>query len=154
MAFWSVEKTSTFLSVDCLVTYRVVNLKRLFLWVLFIVLLLVPIVVNFVFIADIVRFAQRAFEYYRYVTPDVLFKDIQFAEGAVLLIFGALVGGVTLYNAWALVDVRKAQFTEYIWNWKKMREERNNPTGLIVGLALIAYGIIYVLIAILFPGFQ
>ena len=128
-------------------------MKRLFLWILFIILLLVPIVVNFVFITDIVRFAQRAFEYYRFATPDVLFKDIQFTEGAVLLIFGALIGGVTLYNAWAQVDVRKAQFTEYIWNWKKIREERNYPTGLMVGLALIAFGIIYILVAVFFPGF-
>ena len=112
-----------------------------------------PIVVNFVFITDIVRFAQRAFEYYRFVTADVLFKDIQFTEGAVLLIFGALIGGVTLYNAWAQVDVRKAQFTEYIWNWKKIREERNYPTGLMVGLVFIAFGIIYILVAVFFPGF-
>jgi hypothetical protein len=87
------------------------------------------------------------------VTPDVLFKDIQFTEGAVLLIFGALIGGVTLYNAWAQVDVRKAQFTEYIWNWKKIREERNYPTGLMVGLVFIAFGIIYILVAVFFPGF-
>lgn len=65
------------------------------------------------------------------------------------LVFGALVGGVTLYNAWAPTDVRKAQFTEYIWNWKKIREERNFPTGLIVGLALIAVGIVYIFFAIL-----
>jgi hypothetical protein len=56
---------------------------------------------------------------------------------------------VTLYNAWVPTDVRKAQFTEYIWNWKKIREERNFPTGLIVGLALIAVGIVYVFSAIL-----
>jgi len=130
-----------------------VHLKRLFLWILFIILLFVPIVANFVFITDIVRFAQRAFEYYRNVTPGVLFKDIQFTEGAVFLIFGALIGGVIVYNAWAQVDVRKAQFTEYIWNWKRIREERDYPTGLMVGLALIAFGIIYILIAILFPGF-
>ncbi len=128
-------------------------MKRLLYWVLFIVLLLVPIVINFVFIVDILLFAQRAFAYYRYVTPDVLLRDILFAEGAVLLVFGALVGGVTLYNAWVPTDVRKAQFTEYIWNWKKIREERNFPTGLMVGLALIAFGIIYVLVAIFFPGF-
>ena len=128
-------------------------MKRLFLWILFIILLLLPIVVNFVFITDIGRFAQRAFEYYRFVTADVLFKDIQFTEGAVLLIFGALIGGVILYNAWAQVDVRKAQFTEYIWNWKKIREERNYPTGLMVGLVFIAFGIIYILVAVFFPGF-
>ena len=93
------------------------------------------------------------FPYWRYVTTNVLFKDILFIEGAFLIIFGALVGGVTLYNAWVPKDVRQAQFTEYIWNWKKIREERYFPTGLMVGLALIAFGIIYILVAILFQGF-
>jgi hypothetical protein len=76
-----------------------------------------------------------------------------FIEGAVFIVFGALVGGVTLYNAWAPKDVRPVQFTEHIWNWKKMNEERDVPTGLWVGLALIAFGIIYVLVATLFQGF-
>jgi hypothetical protein len=128
-------------------------LKKLLYWVLFIILLLLPIVINFVFINNILNFAQRAFIYYRYTTADVLLKDILFTEGAVLLIFGCLIGGVIVYNAWAHIDVRKAQFTDYIWNWKKIREERNYPTGLMVGLTLIAFGIVYVLVAILFPSF-
>ena len=81
------------------------------------------------------------------------FKDILFIEAAVFLFLGALVGGVTLYNAWAPKDVRLVQFTEYIWNWKKMKEERDIPTGLLVGLALIAFGIIYILVAAFFQGF-
>ncbi len=124
------------------------------MWILFTILLFVPIVINFVFISDILRFAQRVFEYYKYSSADVVFRDIQFIEGAGFLILGALIGGVTLYNAWAQVDVRKAQFTEYIWNWRKIREERAYPTGLMIGLTLIAFGIIYVLVAILFPGFS
>jgi hypothetical protein len=127
-------------------------LKRVY-WILFFILLLIPIVVDFVFINEILSFAQRVFPYWRYATPNVFLKDILFIEAAVLLFFGALVGGVTLYNAWIPTDVRKAQFTEYIWNWKKMREERDFPTGLVVGLALIAFGIIYVLIVMFFQGF-
>jgi hypothetical protein len=114
---------------------------------------LIPVVVDFVFINELYSFAQRVFSYWSYATPNVFFKDILFIEGAVLLFFGALVGGVTLYNAWVPTDVRKAQFTEYIWNWKKIREERDFPTGLIVGLALIAFGIIYFLVAMFFQGF-
>jgi hypothetical protein len=110
-------------------------------------------VVNFVFTTEILSFAQSIFPYWSNITQNILFKDILFIEGAVLLILGALVGGVTLYNAWVPTDVRKAQFTEYIWNWKKLREERNFPTGLIIGLVLIAFGIIYIVVAILFPGF-
>ena len=49
--------------------------------------------------------------------------------------------------------MRLVQFTEYIWNWKKMKEERDIPTGLLVGLALIAFGIIYILVAAFFQGF-
>ena len=127
-------------------------MKRLY-WILFFALLLLPIVVNFVFTTEILSFAQSIFPYWSNITQNVLFKDILFIEGAVLLILGALVGGVTLYNAWVPTDVRKAQFTEYIWNWKKLREERNFPTGLIIGLVLIAFGIIYIVVAILFPGF-
>jgi len=110
-------------------------------------------VVNFVCTTEILSFAKRKFPYWSNITQNVLFKDILFIEGAVLLILGALVGGVTLYNAWVPTDVRKAQFTEYIWNWKKLREARNFPTGLIVGLVLIAFGIIYIALAILFLGF-
>jgi hypothetical protein len=51
-------------------------------------------------------------------------------------IFGALIGGVTLYNDSAKIDVRRAQFTDYIW--KKMRDERNYPSGLMVRLIIIA----------------
>ena len=127
-------------------------MKRLY-WVLFIVLLLIPIVVNFIFVNEILLFAQKVFPYWRYVTTNFLFKDILFVEGAVLIILGALVGGVTLYNAWVPKDVRQDQFTEYIWNWKKIREERHLPTGLMIGLTLIAFGIIYILLAILFQGF-
>lgn len=127
-------------------------MKRLY-WILFFALLLLPIVVNFVCTTEILSFAKRKFPYWSNITQNVLFKDILFIEGAVLLILGALVGGVTLYNACFPTDVRKAQFTEYIWNWKKLREARNFLTGLIVGLVLIAFGIIYIALAILFLGF-
>lgn len=96
---------------------------------------------------------MHAFAYYKYATASVLLSDLLFTEGAVLLVLGALIGGVTVYNAWAQVDVRKAQFTEYIWNLKKIREERNYPTGLIVGLTLIVIGIVYILMAVFFPSF-
>ncbi len=121
-------------------------------WVLLVILLFVPFVIDLVFINDLFLFAQKVFAYYKYATAGILFSDILFTEGAVLLILGALIGGVTVYNAWAQVDVRKAQFTEFIWNLKKIREERNYPTGLIIGLTLIAIGIIYIIMAIFLPG--
>jgi hypothetical protein len=130
-------------------TTWVICLKRV-CWILFFILLSIPIVVDFVFIDELYSFAQGVFPYWSYATLNVFFKDVLFIEAAVLLFFGALVGGVTLYTAWAPRDVRKAQFTEYIWNWKKMKDERDTLTGLWVGLALIAFGIIYVLVAVFF----
>ena len=112
-----------------------------------------PIVVDFVFIDELYSFAQRVFPYWSYTTSNVFFKDILFIEAALLLIFGALIGGVTLYNAWAPKDVRLVQFTEYVWNWKKMKEERDIPAGIMAGLALITFGIVYILVAVFFQGF-
>jgi len=123
-------------------------LKRIFYWMLFILLLFTPMAISFIFTSDILSIAQRFFPFLKGPVT-VFLSDILFVEGGVFLVFGALVGGVTLYNAWVPTDVRKAQFTEYIWNWKKIREERNFPTGLIVGLALIAVGIVYIFFAIL-----
>jgi len=129
------------------------SLKRVY-WILFLILLLIPIAVDFAFINELFSFAQRVFPYWGYSTPNVFLKDILFIEAAVFLFLGSLIGGVTLYNAWAPKDVRLVQFTEYIWNWKKMKEERDIPTGLWVGLVLITFGIVYVLVAVLFPGFS
>jgi hypothetical protein len=78
----------------------------------------------------------------------VFLSDLFFIEAAGFLIFGPLLAGVVLYDAWAALDARKVQFTDYILNWKKIREERESPAGLIVGLTILAVGIIYVLVAI------
>ena len=104
-------------------------------------------VINFAFISDIVPIAQRLFPFWINRSATLILSDILFVEGAVFLVFGALIAGVTLYNAWVPTDVQKAQFTEYIWNWKRIKEERNFPTGLLVGLILIFIGIIYLLAA-------
>ena len=125
------------------------TLKRIFYWVLFVFLLFAPMAINFVFTSDILSITQSFFPFWRDRPVTVFLSDILFIEAGVLLVFGALVGGVTLYNAWVPTDVRKAQFTEYIWNWKKIKEERNFPTGLIIGLTVLAVGIIYVLAAML-----
>ena len=124
-------------------------MKRIFYWMLLISLLFTPMAVSFGFTSDILSIARGFFPYFNGLPVTVFLSDILFVEGGVLLVFGALVGGVTLYNAWVPTDVRKAQFTDYIWNWKKIRDERNFPTGLVVGLVLIAVGIVYVLSAIL-----
>ena len=60
----------------------------------------------------------------------VLLKDIMFVEGILLLVFGAQSG-------------------EYIWNW--IRGNRDNPSELKVGLTLLAFGCIYLLVAVFLP---
>ena len=102
-----------------------------------------PVIIDFAFLSDLVPIAQRLFPFWTNRSATLILSDIQFIEAAVFLVFGALIGGVTLYNAWVPTDVQKAQFTEYIWNWKRMKEERNFPTGLLVGIILIVVGIIY-----------
>jgi hypothetical protein len=106
-------------------------------------------VIEFVFISDILPIAQRLFPFWEGKPGAIFLSDLMFIEAGLLLVFGALTAGVILYSSWAALDVRKVQFTEYIWNWRKMKEERNSPAGIIIGLALIVVGIIYVLVSIL-----
>jgi hypothetical protein len=103
---------------------------KLFYWVLFIILLLTPLVVDFVFISNIYSIAQKIFMYYRVTTLGVLWKDILFVEGVMLLVFGT-------------------QSAEYIWKW--VRGNRDYSTELRVGLTLLASGGIDFLAAILVP---
>ena len=105
-------------------------------------------IAEYLFASDILPTAQRLYPYWKGKPTAVFLSDLSFFEGAMFVVFGALVGGVTLYNAWVSTDVRKAQFTEYIWNWKRIKEERNFPTGLAFGLMLIVIGVIYVITAI------
>jgi hypothetical protein len=121
---------------------------RAFIWVLFVFLLFAPMITEYFFTSDILSFAQIMYLPWKNEALTVFLSDIYFIEGAVLLVFGALIGGAVIYNAWVSTDVRKAQFTEYIWNWKKIREERNFPTGLTFGLLLITVGIVYIITAI------
>ena len=122
---------------------------RVFVCAFFVLLLFTPMIVEFVFVSDVLPIAQRLFPFWEGKPVAVFLSDILFVEAAVFLVFGALIAGTILYNSWAALDVRKVQFTEYIWNWKKIKEERDSPTGLMVGLAILAVGIIYVLGAII-----
>lgn len=104
---------------------------RLLYWVLFVSLLLAPMVASFVFISSIFSFVSRFFEYYKVGKAGVLLKDILFVEGILLFVLGAQSG-------------------EYIWNW--IRGNRDNPTELKVGLTLLAFGCIYLLVALFLPA--
>ena len=123
---------------------------RALVWVLFVFLLFTPMIAESVFASNIVPIAQKIFPFWHNKPVKVFLSDVLFLEAGVFNFFGALISGAILYNSWAALDVRKVQFTEYIWNLRQMRRERNFPTGLIIGLVFLAVGITYVLAAILF----
>ena len=114
----------------------------------FIVVLFVPMIIEFIYLNNYATTLQRVLSFWRNRSTTLLLSDILFLEGGALLLFGALVAGAILYNAWVPTDVRKAQFTEYIWNWKIMGKERRATTGLLVGLILIGTGIAYMIVGI------
>jgi hypothetical protein len=123
---------------------------RALVWVLFVFLLFTPMIAESVFASNIVPIAQRIFPFWDNKPVTIFLSDVLFLEAGVFIFFGALISGAILYNSWAALDVRKVQFPEYIWNLRQMREERNFPTGLIIGLVFLAVGTTYVLAAILF----
>ena len=124
---------------------------KVILWALFVLLLFTPMIAEFAFVSDILPTAQRIFVFWKNKTEAVFLSDILFVEAGVLILFGALVAGTILYNSWAALDVRKAQYTEYIWNWRQMKKERESSSGLKAGLAILAVGIVYAVVAILLP---
>ena len=121
---------------------------RIFVWVFLVFLLFVPMIGEFFFASEIFQIAQIMYSPWKEEPLTVFISDVYFIEGGLFMVFGALVGGSILYNAWVSTDVRKAQFTEYIWNWKRIKEERNFPTGLTFGLTLIVIGIVYIITSI------
>ena len=71
-----------------------------------------------------------------------------FLQGGALIMLGALVAGVILYNAWSTTGLLFRKYVSAIWNTKVMKEERRSPTGLVTGLILIGMGIVYIVIGI------
>ena len=106
---------------------------RALVWILSVFLLFTPMMAESVFASNIVPIAQKIFPFWHNKPVKVFLSDVLFLEAGVFIFFGALISGAILYNSWAALDVRKVQFTEYIWNLRQMREERNFPTGLIMG---------------------
>ncbi len=127
------------------------NLKKLrsLAWLLvFVLILFVPMIIEFIFIEDYASTLQRVLPYWRNRSTTLLLSDMLFLQGGAIILFGALIAGVILYNAWVPTDVRRAQFTEYIWNWKVMDKERGSTKGALPGLVLIGAGIAYIIVGI------
>ena len=112
-------------------------------------LLFTPMIAEYAFASDIVPILQKLFPLWEDKPLSVVLSDVLFIEAGVIIVFGALVAGIILYNSWAKLDVRQVTFTEYIWNWRQMRQERESPAGLMFGLLLLVVGVIYFVAAII-----
>ena len=105
-------------------------------------------ILEFIYLEDFASTLQRLMPYWRNRTTTLLLSDMLFLQGGALILFGALVAGTILYNAWAPTDVRRAQFTDYIWNLKVMNKERGSTIGALPGLILVGAGIAYIIVGI------
>lgn len=111
-----------------------IRLKSLY-WALLILLLLTPLVANFLFILNIYHLAQKAFRYYRIAPANTLLKDVLFLEGYFLIVFGVMSG-------------------EYIWRYFRNRKNSGfseQPKELKFGLMFLTLGAIYVSTALIIP---
>jgi hypothetical protein len=124
------------------------NTKNIVWLLVFVLVLFIPLILEFIYLEDFASTAQRVLPYWRNRSTTLLLSDMLFLQGGALILFGALVAGTILYNAWAPTDVRRAQFTEYIWNWKVMDKERGSTKGALPGLILIGAGIAYIIVGI------
>jgi hypothetical protein len=117
------------------------------LWGIVAVLVLAPVVFDVYVSFNYLPFLQAAFPFWLNKTPLLILSDFLFVEGGALLIFGALLAGVTLFTAWT-PDVFRAGLSRSIFNLRTLRRGREIPSGFTVGLALLAAGIAYIVAAI------
>lgn len=126
------------------------NKLRSFVYLLvFVLVLFVPMVLEFVYLDDFALAIQKVFSFWRNRSSTLLLSDMLFVQGGALILFGALVAGVILYNAWGTTKFLFRKYISSIWNTKVMEAERRSPTGLAVGLMLIGAGITYIIVGIL-----
>lgn len=115
----------------------------------FILILFIPMVLEFVYVDNFASVLQRAFSFWRYRSITLLLSDLLFIQGGALIILGALVAGTILYNAWGTNRLLFRKYISSIWNTKVMEQERRSPVGLAIGLTLLSVGITYILIGII-----
>ena len=128
------------------------NLKKLrsLIWLpVFVLILFIPMVLEFAYLDDYAPILQRAISFWNFKTTTLLLSDLLFLQGGALILFGALVAGVILYNAWGTTGLLFRKYIPAIWNTKVMEQERRAPVGLAVGLILVGAGIIYIIVGII-----
>jgi hypothetical protein len=106
-------------------------------------------ILEFIYLDDFALAIQRVFSFWRNRSTTLLLSDMLFLQGGALILFGALVAGVILYNAWGTTRLLFRKYISSIWNQKVMESERRSPKGLLVGLILIGAGIAYIVVGII-----
>jgi hypothetical protein len=116
--------------------------------VLFVLLLFVPMILEIAFASELYQIAHTIFHYWSNATEATFLSDVLFLEAGVMILLGALIAGSALYSSWAAMDARQMQFTESIWNWQRLKQERNSAVGVVFGLTMLIVGILYIVAAI------
>lgn len=114
---------------------------------LFVFLLFVPMLIDFVYINDYLPILRVAFPFWSERSDIYILSDILFFEGGFFLVFGAVFAGAVLYLAGS--PGWMALFVDPVFHWKIVKREREIPAALIFGLLMIAIGTIYILAAII-----
>jgi hypothetical protein len=123
------------------------SLKSDLWWLLFVFLLFVPMLIDFVYLNDYLPILQAAIPFWSERPAVYVLSDILFLEAGFFLIFGAMFAGVVLYLAWS--PGWMALFVDPVFRWEIIKKEREIPAAFIVGLVILAAGVIYILAAIL-----
>ena len=103
----------------------------------------VPMVITFIFANDYIPILQSVLPGWRYRSYNLILSDILFYEAGFFFVFGAMLAGAVLFLAWK--PDRLALFVEPVFRLTIIEKEREIPTALLLGLLLIAIGIVYIL---------
>ena len=117
-------------------------LKSKIFWIVVIPLMFVPMVITFIFTDDYIPIVQSVLPGWRYRSYNLILSDILFYEAGFFFVFGAMLAGAVLFLAWK--PDRLALFVEPVFRLTIIEKEREIPAALLLGLLLIAMGIVYI----------
>jgi hypothetical protein len=123
------------------------TLKSHLWWMLFVLLLFVPMLIDSVYLNDYLPILRTAFPFWGERSAIYILSDFLFLEAGFFLIFGAVFAGTVIYLAWS--PGWMALFVDPVFHWKIVKKEREIPASLVAGLVIIAVGVVYMSAAIL-----
>ncbi len=74
--------------------------RNIIFLIVFIILLFVPMILEFIFMDGFVSTFQNILPYWRNRSTTLFLSDMLFLRGGIFVVFGALVAGVILYSSW------------------------------------------------------